>query len=260
LDPWLGLAGFVVGIIIGLCGVGGGALMTPFLIHYGISPVIAVGTDLVYAFCSKSLGAWLHCRQNTVEWRLVFLLALGSVPSAILCLGILEVLASRGVDYQWLIRDIVGAALFVTGLVALLPLRRIRAGAMQRQSAGLSRPVAALTIFSGAVLGFAVTFSSIGSGAIGAAVLVLLYPLMPAVKVVGTDLMHAVPLVAIAASGHWKLGNVDMPLLLNLVLAALPGVWLGTRVGRCLSGTAVRRVLAVALLSVGLEMMLSRIS
>ena len=123
MDPALVFAGFAVGEVIGLCGVGGGALMTPFLIHYGISPAIAIGTDLVYALFSKSIGAWLHHIKGTVNWGIVGRLALGSIPASLACMVMLKALDEHNIDYQWLIRDIVGVMLILTASAMLLSLQ-----------------------------------------------------------------------------------------------------------------------------------------
>lgn len=254
MDPTLVFAGFAVGGVIGLCGVGGGALMTPFLIHYGISPAIAIGTDLVYALFSKSIGAWLHHIKGTVNWGIVGRLALGSIPASLACMVMLKSLDEHNIDYQWLIRDIVGVMLILTASAMLLSLRRNNKERGKKYPRDNTRHTGYLTILMGALLGFLVTLSSIGSGAVGAAVLILLYPLLPAISVVGTDLMHAVPLVGVAALGHWQLGNVDFQLLGSLVLGAAPGVWLGAKLGTRLPEQYVRRVLAVALLLIGMQM------
>jgi len=256
MDPTLVFAGFAVGGVIGLCGVGGGALMTPFLIHYGISPAIAIGTDLVYALFSKSIGAWLHHIKGTVNWGIVGRLALGSIPASLACMVMLKSLDEHNIDYQWLIRDIVGVMLVLTASAMLLSLRKNNKKRKKKYPLDNTRHTGYLTILMGALLGFLVTLSSIGSGAVGAAVLILLYPLLPAISVVGTDLMHAVPLVGVAALGHWQLGNVDFPLLGSLVLGAAPGVWLGAKLGTRLPEQYVRRVLAVALLLIGMQMVI----
>ncbi|WP_456417930.1 sulfite exporter TauE/SafE family protein [Thiolapillus sp.] len=254
MDPTLIFAGFAVGGVIGLCGVGGGALMTPFLIHYGINPAIAIGTDLVYALFSKSIGAWLHHIKGTVNWGIVGRLALGSIPASLACVAMLGALNEHDIDYQWLIRDIVGITLVITAAAMLLPLRK---GRKKKPPATEPGHTGYLTVLMGAVLGFLVTLSSIGSGAIGAAVLIVLYPFLPAISVVGTDLMHAVPLVGVAALGHWQLGNVDFPLLGSLVLGAAPGVWLGAKLGTRLPERYVRRILATALLLIGVQMVIA---
>ncbi|MFA7095365.1 MAG: sulfite exporter TauE/SafE family protein [Gammaproteobacteria bacterium] len=245
------IAGFVVGTIVGLTGVGGGALMTPFLVLYGVPPAIAVGTDLLYAATTKSGAVWLHGRNHTVRWRIVGLLALGSLPAS--AVSILT-LSRAGGRQEALITTTLGVSLVLTSLVLLFRERLHRFGAQRWPAARrlFRRRTALLTVLAGIVLGTLVTLSSVGAGALGAAVLIVLYRRLPAVTIVGTDLAHALPLALLAGLGHLHLGTVDFTLLGSLLLGSLPGIALGTRIGIHLPEIHMRRALAMMLLAVGI--------
>ncbi len=249
MDIVLTLAGFVVGIIVGLCGVGGGALMTPFLILYGVPPATAVGTDLLFAASTKSLGVLAHHRNATVQWRTVFWLALGSLPASGLSVLWLRTLDIHGKDYEMLITTILSIALILTALVLFRPTNSSpKKEGDFRLSPRLIKP---LTVLSGAALGVLVTLSSVGAGVIGAAILVMLYSHLRMTMVVGTDIAHAVPLAFAASLGHFYLGNIDFQLLGNLLLGSLPGIMLGTRLGSTIPEKLMRRILGSILLIIG---------
>lgn len=244
------IAGFVVGAIVGLTGMGGGALMTPFLVLYGVPPAIAVGTDLLYAAATKSGAVWLHSRRRTVQWRIVGLLALGSVPAAVLTVFMLSRLGGR---QETLITTTLGVSLVLTSLVLLFKERLRRLGTRRWPAVRhvVRRHVSPLTVLAGAALGTLVTLSSVGAGALGAAVLLVLHRRLPAVNVIGTDLAHGLPLALLAGLGHLHLGTVDFTLLGNLLLGSLPGIALGTRMSVNLPELLLRRVLAAMLLVIG---------
>lgn len=244
------VAGFVVGIIVGLTGVGGGALMTPFLVLYGVPPATAVGTDLLYAAATKSGAVWLHNRNRTVQWRIVGLLALGSLPAAA---ASILVLSRLGGGQDALITKTLGVSLVLTSLALLFKerLRRFGAGRWPAARRALRHHSVMLTVLAGALLGTLVTLSSVGAGALGTAVLLILYRRLPATSVVGTDLAHALPLALLAGLGHLQLGTVDFVLLGSLLLGSLPGIALGTQAGVNLPEPILRRVLATLLLAVG---------
>jgi uncharacterized membrane protein YfcA len=254
MDLTLTTAGFVVGLLVGFTGVGGGALMTPFLIFYGLPPAVAVGTDLVYAALTKISGLILHHRRGTVQWRIVALLALGSLPTAALSIMLLHHLAKRGVNYEPLITSTLGLGLILTSLFLLLRSQEDTAR-LQPVSHHVRIPcgVGACTVAAGALLGVLVTLSSVGAGAIGAAILMLLYPRLRAVNVVGIDVAHAGLLAAASGVGHIQLGTVDFTLLWHLLLGSIPGIALGTRLGVKLPELLVRRALGALLLSVGVS-------
>lgn len=254
MDLTLTAMGFLVGLLVGFTGVGGGALMTPFLILYGLSPAVAVGTDLVYAAITKLGGLILHHRRGTVQWRIVGLLALGSLPAAALSVGLLRYLAERGVNYEPLITSTLGVSLILTSLFLLFKSRKSSAEPQPlTRPARISCGVGVCTVAGGALLGVLVTLSSVGAGALGAAILMLLYPRLRAVNVVGVDVAHAALLTAASGFGHIQLGTVDFTLLWHLLLGSLPGIALGTRLGVHLPELLVRRTLGALLLSVGVS-------
>ncbi|MGH8593771.1 MAG: sulfite exporter TauE/SafE family protein [Gammaproteobacteria bacterium] len=257
MDIGYTLSGFIVGLIVGLTGVGGGSLMTPILVVvFGIKPAIAVGTDLLYAAITKSGGVFVHHRQQTIEWKVVGLLALGSVPTALVTIAVLKALTAKGINYENVMTTTLGVALILTALVLLFKNQLLQIGrheklaavkAMHRQ---LQTPI---TVAAGAILGVLVTLSSVGAGALGAAVLFFLYPRYPAVSIVGTDIAHAVPLTAVAGLGHAHLGTVDYSLLVSLLLGSLPGIVIGSRFAVRLPDRLVRSLLASMLLLIGLR-------
>lgn len=245
------LAGLAVGFAVGATGVGGGALMTPLLILlFGVAPSVAVGTDLLYAAITKGFGVYLHRTQGTVEWRIVGLLACGSVPASLATIGVLRVVGI-GEGMEDVITFILSAAIIVTGVMTLLREKLRKASqheSLQAFKVMHRRLRTPLTILSGVVLGVVVTLSSVGAGVIGAVILLLLYPRLPAISVVGTDLAHAVPLTAIAGVGHLTLGTVDVHMLGYLLLGSLPGIYLGTRIGFKLPDHVLRPVIAAVLI------------
>lgn len=253
MDAGLVVAGFGVGLLVGITGVGGGALMTPLLIFgFGVAPVVAVGTDLVFAAITKASGVWTHARQASVDWRVVRRLACGSLPAALATLWFLRGVDTHSAQAQGLMTSILGVALMLTA-AALLWRSRLRRP-VHRRALPESRHVVALTVVTGAVLGVLVTMTSVGAGALGAALLFWLYPQLRAVRVVGTDLAHAVPLTALAGLGHWQLGTVDVGLLGVLLLGSLPGIYLGSRLAARVPERWLRPALATLLLLIGIRM------
>lgn len=248
MDYLLVSAGFGVGLLVGLTGVGGGALMTPMLIVYGIPPAVAVGTDLVYAALTKSLGSVLHQLQSSIQWRVVGRMALGSLPA---CAGTLWLLGSwhaGDTGYESVVTVTLGGALVLTAGVTLL-----RPWLLAHRTLDLSeRTVFVGTVVGGAFIGALVTLSSVGAGALGAAFLLLFYRSLPMATVVGTDLSHAVFLTALAGIGHWHLGAVDLSLLAPLLMGSIPGLYVGARWGRRIRDGVLRPVIAGFLLLLGL--------
>ncbi|WP_353572133.1 sulfite exporter TauE/SafE family protein [Candidatus Albibeggiatoa sp. nov. BB20] len=248
------LAGLGVGIIVGLTGVGGGALMTPILIlGFGINPAIAVGTDLLYAALSKAGAAWLHSRYHNVDWNIVGFLALGSVPMSIITGLLLQFIHVQGANYNEFITSIIGLMLVVTAFLMIFKQQIVNSKIFGIN--GLSESSRYFVTFcAGMLLGVVVTLSSIGAGAIGAAVLSLLYPELKTSKIIGTDLVHAVPLAAVAGLGHWQfLGSVDFMLLGGLLVGAYPGIAVGSMLNFRLPERLLRNTLAAMLLLIGLR-------
>ena len=252
MDWTLALAGFGVGALVGLTGVGGGSLMTPFLLFYGIPPSIAVGTDLAYAAVAKSLGVWLRHRARSVDWRAAFLLMAGSIPASALIIAALKVGGLEGQAFETTIQRVLAVSLVLTSVTVLVQ-RRLQGWRLELPELRGRGP---LTVVIGAILGALVTLSSVGSGAIGTAVLLLLYPRWAVARVVGTDLAYAVPLTATAALGHLFLGHVDGGYFASLVIGAVPGMYLGTRMGLNLPDHWVRATLGVILFVVGVSLWL----
>ena len=248
MDPYLVLLGLLVGTLVGMTGVGAGSLVTPALALSGVPPAIAVGTDLAYAAVSKSFGALVHGMQRTLDLRLAGLLAAGSVPAAALTIGVLA--ATGGHARSGLITTALAAALILTALALLVGRARIASIAL-RYEARIAPNRAALTVAAGAMLGVLVTVSSIGAGALGAVLLVALHPSMPAARIAGVDIAHAVPLTLVAGLGHLWLGTVNFTLVANLLLGSVPGIVIGSLLAGGLPDALVRRVLAFVLLYAG---------
>ncbi len=250
-------AGFFVGFIIGLTGVGGGSLMTPILVLvFSISPAIAVGTDLLYAAVTKSGGILFHHKNKTIEWRIVKLLASGSIPASIVMLFILRELQDSSINYDHIVTSALGIALILTSLVLLFKSHILEFSKKEQFDTIRelhSRFQTPMTVICGVILGLLVTLSSVGAGALGAAVLFFLYPRLSAISIIGTDLAHAVPLTAIAGLGHYHLGTVDFNLLISLLIGSLPGIYLGSHVGTWLPEKIIRPILASMLLLIGLR-------
>jgi len=255
MDVSFVVSGFAVGLLVGMTGVGGGSLMTPLLtLLFGVSPAVAVGTDLAFASITKGVGTFTHRLRGTVHWDIVRRLCIGALPAALLASLSLKYFGTLNQDIGRLIRYMIGGSVLLT-VVALLFKRKMLewiTAHPERQLQG--RSLALATIVSGAVLGVLVTISSIGAGAIGATVLVLLYPRLTAAEVAGTDIAYAVPLTAIAAVGHWWLGSIDWNLLLALLVGSLPGITLGSYVARAVPEKLLRALLAVILVTVAFKL------
>ncbi|MCB1954601.1 MAG: sulfite exporter TauE/SafE family protein [Rhodocyclaceae bacterium] len=250
------VAGFAVGAIVGLTGVGGGSLMTPLLVLlFGIHPSVAVGTDLLYAAITKAGGTLAHGLKGTVDWNVTRRLATGSIPASLLTLYIVGNHAPGGIEgASGIIKVALGVALVLTA-VAIIFRKRIQAYAIRRfGDTPNPRRVAALTVLTGATLGVLVSISSVGAGALGVTALIFLYPSMPALRIVGSDIAHAVPLTAVAGMGHWWLGSVDWALLGSLIIGSLPGIWLGSHVSTKIPDRILRPILATMLVLVGAKL------
>ncbi|MBS0219841.1 MAG: sulfite exporter TauE/SafE family protein [Proteobacteria bacterium] len=250
LDPIYIALGACVGFIVGLTGVGGGSLMTPALVLlFGIHPATAVGTDLLYAATTKSVGSLVHGLRRNVAWRVVGLLALGSVPaSAVTLFGLAQLGPHSGLMTRT-ITCALGIALLLTSVS--LVFRRVLM-AMRQAGAGRSAErTATLTVLTGAVIGVLVSISSVGAGAIGVSALLLLYPSYSASRIVGTDIVHAVPLTLVAGLGHWLTGSVDVSMLVSLVSGSVPTIALGSYLAPRLPEVGLRYLLALVLAIAG---------
>ncbi len=253
-QPLYSSTGFVVGLLVGLTGVGGGALMTPLLILlFGIHPSTAVGTDLLYAAATKSAGSVVHGLNRNIDWRVVGLLAAGSVPFTIVALIMLQHVGINSAVARNLITIVLTGALLATS--ATLVFRdRIAARYATRLAVLQPRQIAVLTVVVGAVLGVLVSISSVGAGAIGVAALLLLYPKLPTARIVGSDIAHAVPLTLVAGIGHWWLGSINVDVLISLLIGSVPGIVIGSYAASRIPEVALRFVLAAVLIVVAAKL------
>ncbi len=244
-------SGFGIGMLVGFTGVGGGSLMTPLLVLlFGFHPSTAVGTDLLYAGLTKSGGTVVHGLNRTVDWRIVRRLAMGSLPGTAATLLVLSQVDTNGAKAGAAINTVLGIALILTALT--LVLRRWIQARMARLSERLTdRQTRALTVALGLFLGVMVSLTSVGAGAIGVTVLLVLYPGMPTVRIVGSDIAHAVPLTLLAGAGHLWVGSVDGSLLVSLLVGSLPGIAIGSQLASRVPDFVLRPVLAGTLVLVG---------
>ena len=247
MDGLHALAGLLVGILVGLTGVGGGSLMTPLLVLlFGIAPQTAVGTDLLFAASTKTVGSSIHGWRDTVEWRIVRRLATGSIPAALVTLWALSYYGHIGKSSQHTILVVLACALGLTA-ISVTYQRKLIALVRTRDGAEHPRWVAFGTVLLGAVIGVAVSISSVGAGAIGVTALLMLYPRLPVARIVGSDIAHAVPLTLIAGMGHWYIGDVDGTLLINLLIGSIPGVIVGSLISTRARDSVLRPLLALVL-------------
>ncbi|GGX05596.1 sulfite exporter TauE/SafE family protein [Undibacterium macrobrachii] len=251
------ISGFAVGTLVGLTGVGGGSLMTPLLtLLFGVSPAVAVGTDLAFASITKATGTLTHRLRGSVEWHVVRLLCIGALPAALVATLALKYFGGLSQELGQIIRYSIAVSVLLT-VIAILYRSKLIAwinAHPERQLEG--KKLASATIIAGAILGILVTISSIGAGAIGATILVLLYPKMPAAHVAGTDIAYAVPLTAIAAIGHWWLGSINWELLGSLLLGSVPGITLGSLAAKAVPEKFLRGILATTLTLVACKLVL----
>ena len=246
------LAGFAVGAIVGMTGVGGGSLMTPLLIGvFKLNPAVAIGTDLWFAALTKTGGAVAHARHGHVDWRITRLLLVGSLPAALATIALMH---ATGITKGWAaaLTFSLGIALLLTAVVVAFKKTWQAVGLKLERWLPESRK-APLTNASGIVLGVLVTLSSIGAGALGATLILLLYPRLAAHRLVGTDIAHAVPLTLVAGIGHATLGHVDWALLAALLVGSLPGIWLGAQLTRRMPERIVRGLLCISLVTAGVK-------
>jgi uncharacterized membrane protein YfcA len=248
-------SGLLVGLLVGLTGVGGGSLMTPLLVLlFGIHPSTAVGTDLFYAAATKSVGATVHAWRRSIDWLILGRLAAGSIPAALISLFFLSRIGARSHEAAALISTVLGIALLLTAL-SLAFRMRIIAWARRHSLHVATGRIHALTIIVGAVLGAAVTLSSVGAGAIGATALIILYPDLPLRRLVGTDIIHAIPLTVIGGLGHLLLGTVNVSLLGLLLLGSIPGIIIGSLAISVIRESWLRYLIAAILCLSGIALL-----
>lgn len=238
-----------------MTGVGGGSLMTPLLtLLFGVPPSVAVGTDLAFASITKSAGTLTHRLRGTIRWDIVRRLCIGALPAAVVSTLALKSFGTLSPEIGQIIRYSIAASVLLT-VVALIFKGRMLVWINAHPEKQLQgNKLAAATIIAGAVLGVLVTVSSIGAGAIGATLLVMLYPRMSSAEVAGTDIAYAVPLTAIAALGHWWLGSIHWELLASLLVGSLPGITLGSWVARSMPEKFLRVLLAMTLTGVAVKL------
>ena len=249
-------SGAGVGFLIGLTGVGGGSLMTPLLILMNIPYQIAIGTDLLYAAITKSSGVVLHYKRGNIKWRIVLTMVSGSIPASIFTAILLKDLFHESDAYQSILTTTLGVMLIITSLVLVFK-KKIQSYAALHQNPDadiVHRHTPLFTFLCGIFLGIAVTLSSVGAGAFGTAILMVLYTRLPALHIIGTDLAHAVPLTFVAGMSHLIfLGNVDFTLLTGLLIGSLPAVYFGTKAGAHIPERFMYNLLAAILLLLGIR-------
>ncbi|HEX7852929.1 MAG TPA: sulfite exporter TauE/SafE family protein [Sphingobium sp.] len=254
------ISGLLVGGLVGLTGVGGGSLMAPILILLiGVVPATAVGTDLWFAAITKAVGGTVHHRFGDPDWQVVRRMAYGSVPAAIVTLIILSHFQMGQVKHGFLM-TMLGGALIVTAMATLSwgTIRKFAATVPPHHASTYRRVQPGLTVLAGAILGVLVSLTSVGAGALGTTMLLALYPRrMTPARLVGTDIVHAVPLTLVAGIGHLWLGNVDFRLLGSLLVGSIPGILIGSFLATRISGGIIRPFLALVLVASGTKMLLS---
>jgi len=258
MDFQIGLviAGLAVGFVVGLTGVGGGSLMTPILLWFGIPPTTAVGTDLLYAAYTKMAGVFVHNKKKNINWKITGWLSLGSIPAALLTLWILDNIKTDVTTINRVIKYSLGWALLFTSVAILF---KTRIAKFSKKHAGdkfhhESKTQNVLTVAIGIMLGATVTLTSIGAGALGTVTLFFLYPLLPTPKLVGTEIAHAVPLTLVAGLGHASMGNLDYMLLGQLLMGSLPGIFVGSMLSGKIPDLYLRNAIAVMLFFAGYKL------
>ena len=259
IDPRLALSGFVVGGLVGLTGVGGGALMTPLLILvFGVRPTLAVGSDLAYATVTKVVGSVQYVRRGQVNFPYVRWLIVGSVPAAVLAVGVIApAMRTHGVDVEHLTARALGIMLVGIGTLTLLEpwvnAGRLRDSRLIRSHSVQVRFKEPILVVGGLFIGAGVGLTSVGSGSVLMAILLLVSEL-DLLVLIGTDIVHATILLGAAGVTHWLQGNVEPALVLALLVGSLPGVWLGGRLSQVVPRGPLRAMLAVILAATGLKL------
>ena len=245
-------SGFGIGAIVGMTGVGGGSLMTPLLLSvFKLNPAVAIGTDLWFACITKTAGSASHHLAGHVEWRITGLLLAGSIPASLATVALMHF---TGVTKGWAsaLTFSLGVALLLTAVTVAYKQAWHAVGLrLERWIPEQRKPL--LTLLCGLVLGVLVSLSSIGAGAIGATLIMLLYPRLPSHRIVGTDIAHAVPLTLVAGIGHATLGHVNWVLLGSLLIGSIPGIWIGAQLTRKMPEKIVRALLCLALVTAGVK-------
>lgn len=253
------VAGFTVGIVVGMTGVGGGSLMTPILIFvFGVKPHLAIGTDLLFAAFTKMGGTLSLVRARMVDWRIVGQVAAGSLPASLITLYVLHRLGPANPATQTFMTTTLGLTLLLTAVATFYKVVRGKAMPVRIAPELLDQATRArhwaLPVLFGAVIGSLVTITSVGAGAIGVIVLMLLYPALPLPRIVAADIAHAVPLTLVAGLGHASIGSVDWPLLALLLSGSIPGIWVGSHLMRKMPDRLIRSLLSALLAYAGVKL------
>ena len=257
-NPLYSLSGLVVGMLVGLTGVGGGSLMTPLLVLiFGVHPATAVGTDLLYAAITKSAGTAVHGFHGRVNWKITGTLAAGSVPAALLMLWVMAGVDRKSLAVANTITFSLGCLLFATALMLVFRNPLLKAARRWRgeREAVSARSIALMTVILGLMLGVLVTLTSVGAGALGVTVLLALYPHLDVREIVGSDIVHAVPLTLIGGMGYWMIGEIDWLMLVALLAGSIPGIVVGSLISPRVHERVIRMVLAATLVIVGWKLM-----
>jgi len=263
------LAGVLVGFCVGITGVGGGSLMTPILISlFKIEPHIAIGTDLLYAAISKFCGSIVHAKKTNIVWPIVLWLAVGSIPASLATHWVLENYLSQSASYKGILTMVLGFMLTLTGISIVFrgSIEKFFRKFRQNESLELTEDLANIhlrakekrvyIVVMGIVLGIFVTLSSVGAGAFGIMALVLMFPHLPMIRIIGSDVVHAVLLTLVAGLGHLSSGNVDLHLLGWLLVGSIPAIIIGTLISSRLPERMIRKILGITLFALGLNFML----
>ncbi|AQZ81732.1 hypothetical protein BUM88_08980 [Acinetobacter calcoaceticus] len=260
------LAGMLVGFCVGITGVGGGSLMTPILISlFRIEPHIAIGTDLLYAAISKFCGSMVHARKLNIVWPIVLWLAVGSIPASFVTSWVLEHYLSQSTHYKAVLTMVLGFMLTLTG-VSIIFRSRIEKffnkfrnkEVTQTENEQLAIHHKRLyIIIMGIILGVFVTLSSVGAGAFGIMALVIMFPNLPMIRIIGSDVVHAVLLTLVAGLGHMSAGNVDFTLLMWLLVGSIPAIIVGTLISSRMPERLIRKILGITLFALGVNFMVN---
>ena len=258
------LAGVLVGFCVGLTGVGGGSLMTPILISlFRIEPHIAIGTDLLYAAISKFCGSMVHAKKLNIVWPIVLWLALGSIPASIITHWILDNYLSGSTHYKAVLTTVLGFMLTLTGISIVFRAQiekffaKYRKGQISELEQNLDiKGKKTYGVIMGIVLGIFVTLSSVGAGAFGIMALILMFPNLPMIRIIGSDVVHAVLLTSVAGFAHMTSGNVDFHLLGWLLVGSIPAIIIGTLISSRLPERLIRKILGIMLFALGINFIL----
>lgn len=259
-NPLFSITGFCVGMLVGITGVGGASLMTPLLVlMFGVHPAMAVGTDLLYAAITKTAGAAVHHRHGKINWQMTGLLALGSIPAALITLWLMSGMDRTDMNAVSTLTSALGWMLLLTAAILIFrgAIMSAKTRWVKTHSLPSSRAIASYTVLLGLVLGFVVTMTSVGAGAIGVTMLLLLYPRTAIQEIVGSDIAHAIPLTFVGGIGYWLIGEIDWFMLLALLVGSIPGIILGSFLAPRMPERLVRIILAITLAIVGAKLITS---